>query len=160
MQNAKLLKSNSYFAKAFNATFFSRAVVINVSFSTWHMLLIIHKLINRNDALQNCRHQRSSWPPSATLLEHYSYLRVKASRLKWSTLRTLGVNTLPVLLTASFSSFTFEFSSWLFCPLLPTVPPICYLSLYYSKTHEPPAALVSMLYDLTVASCSASVGII
>ena len=67
VQNARFLKFRLLFCKGVQCDLISCAVV-KIVFSMWHPSLITHKILVRNDALQDYRHHSSSWPPSTTLL--------------------------------------------------------------------------------------------
>lgn len=57
--------------------------------------IITHIVFLENGVLQNCSPHSSSWPPSITLLYHYTPTTARTlAQLTWSTLRALGVNDL------------------------------------------------------------------
>ena len=95
----------SFYAKAFNFDLFSLSDRQHCFFSTWHPSLVTPRILIRNNALEGYSHRSSSWPPSTILLQDYSTRTVArtATQSTWSTLRTLGVNALPLPLTAGFS---------------------------------------------------------
>ena len=105
VQNARFVKFIFSFCKGVQCDLFFLSGCQDCFFSTWHPSLIIHKIIIRNDDRQGYRHHSSSWPPSTILLQDCSTRTVArtATQSTWSTLRTLGVNALPLPLTAGFS---------------------------------------------------------